>query len=203
MGERRCRKKTFISYRHSDGEWVCSRLKPVLEAAGVEVLIDAERFEAGRAVVGQMDALQDTAQRHLLVITEAYLDSDYCRHEMDRAIATDPAFATGNVIPIRRDDVKWPRKLTGKATAPMFVDLCNDRDDAPWDLLLKSCEGQLDVSPTQWLDARDEVARYLQRDQSVNLVCDGGLKAWRPLLEHLHSVKPPKTPRTELKTSGD
>jgi hypothetical protein len=192
--------KAFISYRHSDGEWVWERLKPMLEAAGIEVLIDAERFTAGRSVVGQMDALQDTAQQHVLVMTESYLDSDYCVHEMDRAIAADPTFTTGNVIPIRRDGVKWPRKLAGKGTGPLFIDLQNDADDAPWRLLLKSCQGLLDVSPTQWLTVRDEVARYLQRDQSVNLVADGGVKAWRPLLEHLNTVKLPATLRTELKT---
>ena len=91
--------KTFISYRHSDGDWVWGRLKPLLEAAGVELLIDVERFAAGRAVVGQMDDLQDSAQRHLLVITEAYLDSDYCRHEMDRAsaAASSPPAPAGQI----------------------------------------------------------------------------------------------------------
>ena len=66
--------RVFISYRHSDGEWVWNRLTPCLEAGGAEVLIDRERFQAGIAVVGQMDAAQDRADVHVLVITKEYLE---------------------------------------------------------------------------------------------------------------------------------
>ena len=62
-------------------------------------------------------------------------------------------------------------------------------------MLLKSCQGQLDVSPTHWLKVRDEVARYLQRDQSVNLMSEYNLKGFHSLLAHLNLVK-----EIELKT---
>lgn len=191
---------SFISYRHSDGDWVWERLKPVLEAAGIEVLIDAERFQAGRGVVGQMDATQDLADLFVPVVSEDYLASDYCQHELKRAIAADPKFTDGKVIPIRRDDVDWPKKLRVKATEPLYVDLRNDSDSVPWELLIKSCHGQLDVSPVHWLQVRDEIARYLQRGQSANLVADAGVKAWRSMLEHLNTVKLPKVLRVDLKT---
>ena len=45
------------------------------------------RFQAGKAGVGQMDAEQDKADVHVLVLSEDYLTSKFCRHEMDRAIA--------------------------------------------------------------------------------------------------------------------
>jgi len=34
--------KVFISYSHRQGEWVWSRLVPVLKAASAEVLIDKD-----------------------------------------------------------------------------------------------------------------------------------------------------------------
>ena len=37
-----------------------------VKAGGTEVLIDREHFEAGRAVVGQMDKTQDEAERQLI-----------------------------------------------------------------------------------------------------------------------------------------
>jgi len=82
--------KVFISYSHKQGDWVWGRLLPCLRAGGAEVLIDIERFKVGHAVVGQMDAVQDQADRHLLIFSPDYLSSPYCRHEMDRAIALDP-----------------------------------------------------------------------------------------------------------------
>lgn len=56
--------KTFVSYCHRQGDWVWERLVPCLKAGGAEALIDRERFELGRAVIGQMDALQDQADKH-------------------------------------------------------------------------------------------------------------------------------------------
>ena len=66
--------KVFISYRHTDGPWVWGRLKPILEAGGLEVLIDIERFCAGVELF-QQDELQDRADRQLLVVSEPYLKS--------------------------------------------------------------------------------------------------------------------------------
>ena len=62
----------FVSYSHKQSEWVHSCLIPVLRAAGGEVLVDIEHFKAGQTVIGQMDALQSGANRHLLVITSDY-----------------------------------------------------------------------------------------------------------------------------------
>ena len=83
----------FVSYAHRDGAWVLDRLVPVLKAAGVEVAVDVERFRVGGSVVGQMDAAQDGAEKSLLVLSAAYLASDYCRHEMRRAVARDAGFS--------------------------------------------------------------------------------------------------------------
>src|SRR5262249_4613237 len=157
------------SYRHSDGAWVWTRLKPCLDAGEAEVLIDRERFQAGRAVVGQMDAIQDQAQVHVLIITKEYLASDYCRHEMDRAVALDPDFRSGIVIPVRRDDHRtWPRQLT--RSNPLYVSLRDDADASQWGLLLRACGVDLGTTALAWLKARDEVVRWLERHASVNLV---------------------------------
>lgn len=59
----------FISYSHKQAESVHQRIIPVLRATGAEVLVDIDHFKAGQAVIGQMDKLQGTARRHLLLIT--------------------------------------------------------------------------------------------------------------------------------------
>ncbi|MBI5385220.1 MAG: toll/interleukin-1 receptor domain-containing protein [Verrucomicrobia bacterium] len=190
-------KKAFVSYRHTQGAWVWSRLKPCLEAGGVEVLIDGERFQAGKGVVGQMDAIQDQADVHVLVLTKDYLDSPYCRHEMDRALALDPDFTRGLVVPVRLDNHHpWPRKLTHPA--PLYVELSNDADAHQWKKLLEACGASLGTGAPEWLQVRDDVVRWLQRGESVNLVTERGVK-WQPLLEHVRGCAIPAPLLPDLK----
>lgn len=174
--------KVFVSYRHLDGEWVWSRLVPCLRAGGAEVLIDEDRFRLGGGVYRQMDETQDKADRHLLVLSEAYLNSDACRHEMARAIALDPKFERHVVLPVQRGDCAIPNEL--KAVDPiLWADLRDDRVAAPWKKLLDECGADLGTTAPHWLEARDEVARWLNDNTSVNLrVVDDRLK-WRELIE--------------------
>ncbi len=174
-------KSVFVSYNHQDGDWVRNRLVPVLKAGGADVLIDVERFKAGGALLRQMDETQDQADVHVLVLSPEYLGSVPCRHEMDRAIALDPDFERGVVVPVVRR--KWTLPESIRIPNPLYVDLQDDGDGAPWDLLLKACDADLGVAANDWLAARDEVLRHLGRGESVNLVVrnhDG--VAWRPLL---------------------
>ncbi len=176
-------KKIFISYSHYQGPWVRDRLVPCLKAGGAEVLIDHERFEAGKALVGQMDAAQDSADASVLVLSPEYLASDACRHEMKRAVARDPRLEAGAVIPVIRRKCTLPGLL--KAADPLYVDLRREHNPEPWDLLLSACGADLGTDAPEWLDARAEVRRFLERGQSVNLVVLGQGIAWRPLIKGL------------------
>ena len=176
--------RVFVSYSHAQGEWVWNRLVPCLRAGGTEVLIDRERFEAGGAVVRQMDAVQDTAAKHVLVLSSEYLNSANCRHEMDRAIAADPGFARHIVVPVRRDDAALPASI--KTPDPLYVDLRDDGKADQWALLLNGCGADLGTTAPHWLAARDAVAAALARHKSINLVVTGGA-AWRGLINEVSS----------------
>ena len=174
----------FISYSHQQSDWVCQRLAPCLEAGGADVLIDKDRFQIGKAVVGQMDALQDSAERHLLVLSPEYLSSDYCLHEMQRAIKLDPKFDKGLVLPVRRVDCALPKAFTGW-NPPLYAKLIDDRQPEPWNALLRECGANgLGTDAPAWLEARDEIVELIGRGQSVNLVTQGEPN-WRGLLTHL------------------
>ncbi len=176
-------KKIFISYSHHQGDWVWGRLAPCLKAGGAEVLIDRERFEAGKALVGQMDAIQDTADASVLVLSPEYLASQVCRHEMERAVARDPRLTTGSVISVMRRQCMLPLLL--RDANPLYADLRRDRKPEPWDLLLSACDADLGTDAPHWFATRDEVRRFLERGQSVNLVVRGDGIAWRPLIADL------------------
>jgi hypothetical protein len=185
--------RVFVSYSHRQDDWVWDRLVPVLKAGGAEVLIDRERFRAGVGLVGQMDALQDSAHRHLLVLSGDYLASDYCRHELDRALAADPGCSRGALIPVVRHACAIPAGLSGPPLAgpgPLRLDLEDDSNPEPWDKLLAACNADLGTPAPHWLDVRDRVARYLGRGQSVNLVVRVRVQ-WRAMLDHLKAERLP------------
>lgn len=177
--------KVFVSYCHHQGDWVWNRLVPCLKAGGAEVLIDRTRFVVGKALVGQMDTLQDEADKHLLVLSDDYLLSAPCCHEMGRAIALDPDFNLGVVIPLLRGTCTLPASIT--TPNPLYADLIDDTKSDPWKLVLQQCDAtKLGTNAPAWLAARDDIVRYLERNQSVNLVVGNGVN-WRALLDHLTS----------------
>lgn len=175
-------KAVFVSYSHHQGDWVRDRLVPVLEAGGADVRIDRQRFTAGKAVRGQMDAEQDAADVHLLVLSPDYLASEYCGHEMERAVARDPRFERGVVVPLMRVAVELPEAI--RQAEPLYADLTDDGAVEPWDLVLEACGADLGTGGPEWLAARDETRKLLERGRSVNLVIDGKV-AWRPLVDGL------------------
>jgi hypothetical protein len=161
-------KSVFISYCHKQGDWVWDRLVPCLRAGGADVRVDRERFEAGKAVVGQMDTVQDKAKMTVLVLSPDYLGSPYCIHEMERAIQRDPNFNRGIVIPVKRTNCILPTQIN--RPDPLYVDLQDDSNAGPWDLLLQSCGADLGAPAPHWLGALHQTCRFLQRRNSVNLV---------------------------------
>jgi TIR domain len=177
-------KSVFISYHHSQGDWVWDRLVPCLLAGGADIHLDRERFEIGKAVVGQMDAIQDRAEMAVLVLSSDYLNSPYCVHEMERAIRRDPKFARGIVVPIKRRRCALPANV--KPSNPLYVDLQNDSNADKWGLLLQSCEADLGAPAPHWLDVLHETCRFLQQGYSVNLVVRNRPK-WRELIREVRS----------------
>ena len=183
----------FLSYSHKQSEWVRWRLIPVLRAAGGKVLVDIDYFKAGQTVIGQMDKLQNTASRHLLLITSDYMASKYCCHEMAQAIKADPGFAAGKVLPVMLDGAPLPTALAGSCglgSGPVYVDLRDDKNTAAWDLLLSSCCLNLPGTDAPiWLGALDRTKTHLERGESVNLVVRNGKVDWRLWIDQLRETR--------------
>lgn len=189
-------KKVFISYSHNQGGWVWKSLVPCLQAGGAEVRIDLERFRAGKDVTAQMDAVQDAADFSLLVLSPEYLASAMCQHEMQRAIACN------KFVGVVRTDCAVPDAI--KKT--LYVDLRDDKAADKWDLLMRECEADLGATAPDWLHACDEIVRYMQRGNSVNLVIprkpNFSRPQWRELITHLQRDFLPKLAVINLE-SGD
>jgi hypothetical protein len=191
-------KKVFISYCHRQGEWVWDRLVPCLRCGGADVLIDRERFKAGFGVIEQMNDAQDAAEMSVLVLTPDYLRSDYCLHEMKRAIANRRP-DKGLVIPVKREDCPLPDEI--ESAKPLWVNLCDDKNAGQWDLLLDACGAEIGADAPHWLETRDEVVRCLRRRQSVNLVVKENPK-WREMIGHIQSDLLPELGVVDLDSGG-
>lgn len=186
--------KVFVSYSHAQSDWVQDRLVPVLEAVGASGFIDYRHFAAGHTVIGQMDTWQDHAERHVLVLSEQYVASDYCRHEMERAVAADPSGTSDAVLAVRLTDVAVPAMLV-----PLIhIDLRDNMNAAQWRRLLDACRATIGTEASHWLQVRDDVRRLLREDRSVNLVVPDSRAKWRPLLDDLEQRAVLKFPRIDL-----
>ncbi len=164
-------KSVFVSYSHQQADWVRNTLCPVLNAWGADVLIDALRFQAGVAMYEQMDAIQDRAEIHLLVLSPDYLASAPCLHEMKRAVAADPSFSKGCVLPVVREACTLPPEI--KSPNPLYVKLVDDSNGDQWDLVTEKFGANIGVSAAEWLRARRAVRDAMLDGRSVNLVVQG------------------------------
>ena len=161
-------KRVFVSYSRKQEEWVHARLYPVLKAGGADVLMDVHRFQAGLGVYGQMDATQDLAEIHLLVLSPDYLASEPCVHEMRRAVAGSP----GRVLPVVREDCTLPPEVQGSDPL-LYVKLMGEGTADQWDLMTARCEVDLGVSAAEWLRVRDRLREAMLDRRSVNLIYQG------------------------------
>lgn len=182
-------KKVFISYRQTDAAWVRDTLYPVLSAGGAQVVVDYKDFDAGIALRKQISEKQAGADVHLLVFTPDYFKSDYCLDEMRRAVATDPQFEKGTVLPIVLQPCPLPPEIKGGD--PLHVDLSSARNlgAEAWGRVMKACGVNLGTPPPDWLRAYRSALKALQERRSVNLLVKG-LPKWRELIDHLRLALP-------------
>ena len=178
-------KSVFVSYSHAQAGFVQRDLVPVLRAAGCgEVIIDRERFIAGRSLIGQMDAEQDRADVSLLLLTDSYLASANCLHELRRAVASDPGFLLGRVVPVRLEKCALPPELQ-TAAGVLRVELLDRTQPPAWASLLAALDATaLGTDAPHWLGARAACERQLLANRPVNLLVRGGAN-WRALLASL------------------
>lgn len=87
----------FISYTGKDSRWA-EWIAMQLEDAGYRTIIQAWDFRPGSNFVAEMDEAAKRAERTLLVLSAAYLESDYAFTEWATAFRQDPKGRAGTGI---------------------------------------------------------------------------------------------------------
>lgn len=122
----------FVSYSHADSDWVHNILVPRLAIHGFTVCTDVASFTAGKFGIEQMEEAVVESKRTLLVMTPAYLNSEWSTFENVMAQSLDPAAKLRKIIPVLVSDCDLPLRLR----VLHYRDL---RSDAPqeWDKLMR------------------------------------------------------------------
>lgn len=90
----------FISYTSSDRQWA-EWIAMQLEQAGYTLVIQAWDFRPGSHFVAEMNRAAKLAERTLLVLSPAYLRSDFAFAEWAAAFRHDPGGAQRKLLPVR------------------------------------------------------------------------------------------------------
>ncbi len=101
----------FISYSHADKEWGQGELLPRLEKAGLRVCIDFRDFEIGVPSLVNMEQAVDNSRHTLIVLTPAWVKSEWTEFESLLAGTADPAGRRRKLIPLMLDKCQPPPRI--------------------------------------------------------------------------------------------
>jgi hypothetical protein len=104
----------FISYSHKDEDWVEHTLLKRLEDAGLRVCIDFRDFVPVFPSIVNMENAVMTSKHTVIVLTEAWLNSEWSNFEALLAQTTDPSAVRGRLIPLRVEATikELPRRIS-------------------------------------------------------------------------------------------
>lgn len=111
----------FISYSHSDEDWVNGELLRRLEGAGLKVCIDHRDFEIGTPSLDNMERAVDASRHTLLVLTPRFVNSEWTEFETLLAGTSDPAGRRRRIFPLMLEQCDVPRRIAFLTYAD-FVD---------------------------------------------------------------------------------
>lgn len=123
----------FISYSSQDKAWVRGELLTRLEAAGLQVIIDFRDFRLGAPSINEMERAVTTSRKTLLVLTPAYLASQWAEFENLMLQTLDPANRALRLIPLLKERCDLPARI-GFLTYVDFTD--STEHDRAWQRLL-------------------------------------------------------------------
>jgi hypothetical protein len=116
----------FISYSHADKEWVQGWLMPELEKARLRVCIDSRDFDLGVPAVVNMERAVDLSRHTLLVLTPAWVASEWTAFESLLVQTSDPAGRRQRLIPLLLKSCEPPHRIAMLT----YADFRNEEEQA-------------------------------------------------------------------------
>ena len=122
----------FVTFSSKDSQWVTNNLTPLLERNRLKYCIHSRDFELGRALVDNMAESVYSSRKVLAVMSKNYMDSKFCRGELDMALHRSRVGNKGSLLVVRIDGIK-KKKLPKALREQTFVDYHNDKERTSWE----------------------------------------------------------------------
>lgn len=127
----------FISYSSRDQQWVRGDLLERIEKAGLRAFIDFRDFKRGAPSIKEIERGVTMSRKTLLILTPAYIESDWCEIEGIMSQTLSPANRDLRLIPLLKVSCNKPLRI-GALT---HIDFTDDADlDLAWYQLLTALE---------------------------------------------------------------
>ncbi|UCE60630.1 MAG: TIR domain-containing protein [Phycisphaerales bacterium] len=126
----------FISYSHSDGDWVREWLLPRLENADLKVCIDYRDFEIGAPSPVNMEQAVERSRHVLLILTPNWIESEWTDFEALLIQTSDPVGVRKRVLPLMLQDCELPKRIA-------ILTYADFRSEDNWDAELARLLGQI------------------------------------------------------------
>jgi hypothetical protein len=123
----------FVSYAQPDKRWA-EWIAWTLEGAGFTVILPSRDFTPGGSFLVQMQRAISESKRMVLVLSPAYVESQFVQSEWSAAFASDPTGKGRTLVPVRVE----PVEASGLLAALVYVDLVGKSEEAARDTLLKA-----------------------------------------------------------------
>ena len=136
--------RLFISYSSKDFGWVTDNLISILEKHSIDYSIHSRDFELGRPIVQNMADSVYGSRQVLIVLSENYLASNFCREELHMAAQRGLEVGDSSLILVKINDLK-KKKLPTALRKKRLLDFEKHRKKQDWEekILHEILEGKL------------------------------------------------------------
>jgi nitroreductase len=112
----------FISCSEEDQEWVDAWLLPRLEEAKLRVIVGYRDFELGTPTLINIERAIERSRRTIVVLTPAWLASEWNSFESLLVQASDPAARRRKLLPLLLKPCDLPKRIASLQAADFRVD---------------------------------------------------------------------------------
>lgn len=133
------KKDFFISYNHNNENWA-KWISGTLEDHGYSTIIQAWDFKPGNNFIHEMQKATENCDRVILVVSQAYFESDFTSPEWEAFFLKDPKGEARKVIPILVEKVR----VSGMLASIIHINFWGKEEQECVDALIN---GISDVKP--------------------------------------------------------